>query len=247
MRTFRNTDFAVDDGRDGGRVPVLDPDGQPSVWAFESTSAALARVASVMNAESDRLSDDDCEQIVRWAKYLKFSNNTPVSHAYRVDKFKKNSDAIRKSDEQKVIMAKAHAFDRKRSGFWFLSTILLLAGLVVLFSPADGRIVPRWYSTILFLLALVSYWKRARYEIAAANAWKEQERIFWSRCLRAANSVDELFLAGVFSELVDADGNPVDSTHEIEFGKAMRVERERLADALYRESAYSFTGSVPRY
>jgi hypothetical protein len=71
-----------------------------------------------------------------------------------------------------------------------------------------------------------------RREVAAGEAWKEQERRYLMKAIRVATTNQEVGWSGLFSHLPGTEGS--------EYKEALALyeikrETERLTDALYRD------------
>ena len=217
---------------------LLNDDGTPKKLE-NGRLAALARIAAAIHAEKEHLDAGACEQVVTWAKKIKLSlsEGNKLSDDYNAKDFEKKVEKIRSNETQQKLMQQAGKNLWAADGLIVLSTLIWLTFVGSFFIDTSF-----WYRIIIFCAAIYFYVKAGSLQKKSIGQSKDQEHRFWTSALREANTIDELQLAGLFSYFESADGRDL---IDDPLGAATWHERERLSDALYRESYYSFRGCVP--
>jgi len=127
-------------------------------------------------------------------------------------------------------MAKAAGYASSATKLKIIALNAFILAVVVALLPEI-----RWYWSLGPLAAAVWVYVRSmRREVAAGEAWKDQERRFLMQAIRAATTNEELTWAGLFSHLPGTEEPEYEE--ELELAEIGR-ETERLTDALYRHSA----------
>jgi len=225
---------AVDD-----YIGLIDHDGIPYADRLGGSKASLARVAAAIHAEGPHLTAADCEQIVRWVKNWKFEHQqSQIRESFGPGSFYETVQQIKNSPEQ-IDLQNAAVRHFRRSHAW-----VACAGTIVgiAFAGFAFSIVP-WYLSALGIVA--AYWLYKRKGVPpilnAANTWKEQEQRNLWLAIRAAATVNELRMAGLFAYLADTESVPGQKFDDKKAVKAYIAERDRLADALYHDPTYFLT------
>jgi hypothetical protein len=219
---------------------LIDHDGAPYPDRLRGPRASLARVAAAIHAEAPHLNADDCEQVVRWMKLWKFDHQPRHDREpFGPSSFSEIVQQIKNSREQ-IDLQNTAVRDFRRSHAWTAA-----AGAIVgiAFAGFIFSVVP-WYLSALGIAA--AYWAYKKKGVSpildAANTWKEQEQLNLWLAVRAATTIQELNIAGLFAYLPDTEHVPGKKLDEEKAVKAFRAERERLADALYRDPTWFLWG-----
>jgi hypothetical protein len=210
---------------------LLDPDtGQPTATAAEDHSVSLARIAAAIHAEAQKLTAIECEQVVKWMKHWKASRSPLIrQNVDRPGAFNQIVDQIKNGSEQKALQWEAARHLLISDAWVVLAFTITLAGVGSFFVSGV-----RWYWSVAFLVVgLIAYHRGSIRGVAAANTWKDQEQKYLWQCIRMAETISELHMAGLFAFLTNDK-----SVKGPQFADRVRTERERLTDALYRDPDY---------
>jgi hypothetical protein len=220
----------VDEGRVLG---LLDYDGQPYPELLAGARAPLARLAASIQAEAPRLTATECERAASWVKQWKFMHQ-PIPHreASGPDSFYQIVEGIKDSREQ-IDLQNIAVLHLRKSHAW-VSAAGAVAGIPIASFFITG--IAWYWSGFGLAIAYWIYSKRSRSPILdAVRVWKEQEQRNLWLAIRAAATVHELQIAGLFAYLPDAENSPGKHFDEKKAANALRAERDRLTDALYRD------------
>ena len=124
----------------------------------------------------------------------------------------------------------------KAGGHASAATKLKIAALIAFVLAVIVALLPeiRWYwSHGPLAVAVRVYVRSMRREVAAGDAWKDQERRYLMKAVRAARTNQELGWSGLFSHLPGAE--EPEYNEELALAEIGR-ETERLTDALYHNS-----------
>ena len=195
---------------------------------LESEDGPLARIAAAIHANASKLAPEDCEQVVHWMKHWKRELDPRTRSDRDFGTFLDVLSELRSSNEQRGLMAKAGGYASSAAKLKIVALIAFVAAVIVALLPEI-----RWYWSLGPLAAAVWVYVRSmRREVAAGDAWKDQERRYLMKAIRAATTNEELAWAGLFSHLPGTD----EYEEELALVEIER-ETERLTDALYHHSA----------
>jgi hypothetical protein len=236
-------------GPEGERIPfrhgnrenvgLLDNFGQPD---SPKNHEPIARIAACLYAEQPYLDENDCEDIVVWLKKIKFQKQDPKPwqpDKYLIRKFESDVEELRNSPEQldfmKAVRSKQFLHDIAVAAS--VTSLLAALTLFLLFG------IPKLIVLLGISISAFLYNRGSRFALASIETAKRQERVFTVRTLLSATSVDHLEsaqLLGIFEDYRRRKKNS-----ERLYQRESSAARERLSDALYRESYHSFTCGRP--
>lgn len=228
-------DYLIDEtvvGRDENNLLDWDSEG-PAEHVRAMSHVALAEIAAAMHKNARHLSAEQLEQGVRWLKKWKLQDkgwrryeapNGSFAYSFILDK-------LRVAPEQAKL---------QRQGFVKLTLACMAALTFFLFAAAA--------IALMFVDGYSWYWRAAAAVVAVGLlaitekllrqgiiVFKEQDRRYALHSLREAVNVVDLIEGGLFSYIPGTMLEPGKNYDETIARKAMRNERERLADVLYTD------------
>jgi len=205
-------------------VQLLNWEGNRSPELVGTSTIALAQIAEVIHQKAKFLSPDQSEEVVRWVKAWKLKGK-PMRANHEIYAIMND---IRNSPEQLILQRKSYAQTIWSRLVGLLFSISLAITLFLGFARDFS-----WYSMAACLIVnLALFVFSDRFTVKALIIAKEQDRRYFYQCLRTAQSIYELNVAGLFGYIPGTDPNDAGYTEE-RWLDATTAERDRFSDALY--------------
>ncbi len=228
-------DYLIDEtvvGRDENKLLDWNSDG-PAEHVRAKSHVALAEIAAAIHKNARHLNAEQLEQGVRWLKKWKLQDkgwrryeapNGSFAYSFILDKLRVAPEQAKLQRQGFVKLALAGAATL---------TFLLVAATAIALMFGD-RFSLYWRvaaaAVAVGLLAITKKLLRQGIEV-----FKEQDRRYALQSLREAVNVVDLIEGGLFSYIPGTMLEPGKNYDQLVARKAMRDERERLADVLYTD------------
>ncbi|MBK4736799.1 hypothetical protein [Noviherbaspirillum pedocola] len=231
-KVMRPQDYTLGAARDYKRLLYEDTE-KPRDDLETRSDIALAELAATVHKNAPGLISSDFELVIGWLKTWKLHDRTfkRSSPGTKHVDFYNRLEELKNSGEQKDLQKRAY---RKTlwSRLWAMLFGVSLAVTCILFFSSDVA----WYWKTASLIVTVFLFIFS--DILLENGiklYKEQDRRYILASIREAESVVELSDAGLFGYLPGTSTSDK-SYSEAEAVERMRKERDKLTDALYRDS-----------
>lgn len=232
---LETTDYLIDEaarGEDENRL--LNWDDMPAEHLRVGSHIALAELAAWVQKHARSLNGEQLEQGVRWLKKWKLQDK-----GWRgIEQLKEGElhfwqllDELRNSPLQ-ARWQRQGLFKLAFAGAVGMAFVFAVIGSIAMI--VQGDVAVGWKIgavAVAFVLFAIAE-KLLRQSI---NIFKEQDRRYALESIRAAVNVTELIESGLFSYIPAAMLEEGKKYDEIAARKALRKERECLADALYTD------------